>query len=89
MESSSAKTIDGTVPFSILATVFLVLCVSLLTATFIIETPIYRYYCLGAFTSLLGAAVLQLLVTKAVIWPATIALRRQRLRAPGSADLIV
>ena len=70
------QTIHSTVPFSMLATGMLVAAIALLVATFFISTPIYRYFCLGAFVSMLSSTVLILAVTKVVIWPATIVLCR-------------
>ena len=60
----------NTVPFSLLATFNLLVAFGLLVATFYIDDPIYRYFCLGAFASLLSATVLLLAVTKVMIWPA-------------------
>lgn len=79
---SEQQTIDGTVPFSLLATALLAVSVGLLAGTFYIETPVYRFFCLGAFASTLAATILILAVTKAVIWPATIILKRGRWTAP-------
>lgn len=70
------QTIHSTIPFSVLATAMLSVAVVLLGATFLIDQQIYRYFCLGAFTALLAATMTLLTVTKVVIWPATIVLRR-------------
>jgi len=64
------------VPLNELETAMLVAAVGLLSLTFFIDTPIYRYFWLGTFVSMLSATVMILAVTKAVIWPATIVLRR-------------
>jgi hypothetical protein len=56
----------------------LTVTIGLLVGTFLIDTQIYRYFCLGAFTALLASTVLLLAVTKVTIWPATIVLRRGR-----------
>lgn len=70
------QTLHSTIPFSLLATVMLAVAVGLLGATFLIDQQIYRYFCLGAFTAVLASTVILLAVTKVVIWPATILLRR-------------
>jgi hypothetical protein len=72
------QTIENSVPFSVLATAMLTVTIGLLVGTFLIDTQIYRYFCLGAFTALLASTVLLLAVTKVTIWPATIVLRRGR-----------
>ena len=45
-------------------------------AIFIVDEPIYRFFCLGASAALLGATVMLLVLTKVLIWPSAIVLRR-------------
>ncbi len=70
------QTLHGTIPFSLLATAMLAASVLMLGGTFLLEEPIYRFFCLGAYAALLGATVVLLLVTKLLIWPSAIILRR-------------
>ena len=70
------QTLHGTIPFSLLATAMLAASILMLGGTFLLEEPIYRFFCLGAYAALLGATVVLLLVTKLLIWPSAIVLRR-------------
>ena len=70
------QTLHGAVPFSLLATAMLAASVLMLGGTFLVEEPVYRFFFLGAYAALLGATVVLLVVTKLLIWPSAITLRR-------------
>ncbi len=70
------QTLHSTIPFSLLATVMLVGAAALLGVVHLLDEPIYRFFCLGASAALLGATVMLLVLTKVLIWPAAIVLRR-------------
>ena len=68
---------DSMIPISRLGAMMLLVACALLLSTFLIQSEYVRYYALGAGTACFVVAALQFVVTKAVIWPANIALKKE------------